>query len=55
MSKKAKENNSEITKHVIPDIALEIKPIIVATRNSWLYPEDDFGKLEKGVVSGSVT
>lgn len=45
----------EVANQIVPDTSLvEIKPKIVATRNSYLYPEDDFGKLEKGVVSDSV-
>jgi hypothetical protein len=57
-----KEIDSEIVDDIEPEIATQddpdvglIKPEIVATRNSFLYPEDDFGKLEKGVVTDSVT
>ena len=51
----AKETKFEAINEIITDDTLEITPKIVATRNSYLYPEDDFGKLEKGVVSDSVT
>ncbi len=45
----------EMARQIIPDIALEIKPEIVVTRNTFLYPTDEFGKLEKGVVYDSNT
>ncbi len=45
----------EIVTQIVPDTALEFKPERVATRNSYLYPEDDFGKMEKGVVADSGT
>ena len=25
------------------------KPQVVSTKNKWLYPDDNFGKLERGV------
>lgn len=45
-----KEVNPEIQNQNITDTVKEIKPEI-ATKNKWLYPEDEFGKMEKGVVS----
>lgn len=44
----------KIAKKIIPEIPKEIKPEM-ATKNKWLYPTDDFGKMEKGVVSESIT
>lgn len=45
----------EIATQTVADANLEIKPEIIAKKNSWLYPPDDCGKLEKGVVADSVT
>ena len=44
----------EISRQIIPDIALEIKPEM-PTKNTFLYPTDEFGKMERGVVHDSIT
>jgi hypothetical protein len=31
------------------------KPLISQTKNKWLYPTDEFGKMEEGVVYDSKT
>ncbi|RTZ05709.1 hypothetical protein [Flavobacterium sp. GSP6] len=49
-----KEVNPENQNQIITDTAIEIKPEM-ATKNKWLYPADEFGKMEKGVVSESIT
>jgi len=46
--------NTEIANQIIPEAAKEIKPEIV-TKNKWLYPTDEFGKMERGVVHDSIT
>jgi len=53
-SKIVKEVNPVIQNQNSTDTVKEIKPVI-ATKNKWLYPEDEFGKMEKGVVSESRT
>lgn len=49
-----KQINPETVKEIIPEIAKEIKPEM-PTKNKWLYPTDEFGKMEKGMVSESIT
>lgn len=49
------DNKPKIVTQTVPNTGLEFKPEIVAPRNSYLYPEDDCGKLEKGVVYDSKT
>jgi hypothetical protein len=39
---------------IIAEIPTEIKPEM-PTKNNWLYPTDEFGKMENGVVSESIT
>lgn len=49
-----KKINPEIQNQIITDTAKEIK-LEMPTKNKWLYPTDEFGKMEKGVVSESIT
>lgn len=49
-----KQINPEIQNQIITDTGKEINPEI-ATKNKWLHPTDEFGKMEKGVVYESKT
>jgi hypothetical protein len=44
-----KNTNQKQPQNVIAEKSLIIK------KNSWLYPDDEFGKMEKGVVSETST
>jgi hypothetical protein len=44
----------KIAKKIIPKIPKEIKPEM-PTKNKFLYPTDEFGKMEKGVIYDSNT
>lgn len=44
----------QVELHVENEISTELE-ILPITKNSWLYPTDSFGNLEKGVVMDSRT
>ncbi len=45
---------NKITNQKQVENLIVVKPIIIK-KNSWLYPNDEFGKMEKGVVNDSKT
>ena len=47
MKKKVRVNESKSLKI---DEVLKLDKVLVVTKNKWLYPTDNFGKMEKGVV-----
>ncbi len=44
----------KITNQKQPQNVIAEKPLIIK-KNSWLYPDDEFGKMEKGVVNETST
>jgi hypothetical protein len=44
----------QVESHVENEISTEFE-VLTITKNSWLYPSDSFGNLEKGVVMDSRT
>jgi hypothetical protein len=44
-----KIRNKIINQKQVQTLSVEKPPII--KKNSWLYPDDEFGKMEKGVVN----
>ncbi len=47
-------NDLENPLQIITETAKQTNPEI-ATKNKWLYPTDEFGKMEKGIVYESIT